>query len=163
MDVSALQSMFSTLPVDVVAAVLFATIITVLTLRAGASVAIAFSISILLSQILFASLTNTFLIGAAASGISSPYVGGGIYLALTLVLTFILYRATSTVVDDSARPLLAILTGAATTIVVLTAWHLAPSLQGLWHFNPMVQAAFSEAYRLYWLIVAFTIFAFVKS
>jgi hypothetical protein len=78
------------------------------------------------------------------------------------VCAFVLYRATSTLSDDSARPLFAIVTGAATTIIILAIWHTTP-LQSLWTFNPMIQGVFGDAYRLYWLFVAFIAFAFVKS
>jgi hypothetical protein len=125
MDVEALKAMFTTLPVDVVAAVLFATAVTVATLRLGASISIAFSLSLIVAQAMFGALPDTFGIGPAVAGVASPYVAAGIYIALTLILTFILYRATSTLSDDSARPLFAIATGFATTVVLLVMWHYA--------------------------------------
>jgi hypothetical protein len=162
MDTGVLQSMFTTLPVDLVASVLFATFVTVVTLRYGASLAIAFSLSIFLSHILFTWLPSTYLLSSVVRTEMSPYASAGIYGALVLVCTFILLRATSSLVDDSARPMLALLTGAATTVILLVVWHMSP-LQGLWTFNDMIKSAFGEPYRLYWVIVAFTMFAFVKS
>ncbi len=163
MDVEALRAIFTSLPVDVVAIVLFATLITVITLRMGASISIAFSIALIVANILFAAIPDTFMIGNFVSSDTSPYMAVGMYGALTVVLTFVLYRTTSTLSDDSARPLFAIATGLATSVVVLTVWHLAPQLQGLWHFNEVIQGAFGAAYRLYWIILAFVAFAFVKS
>jgi hypothetical protein len=161
MDVAALQGMFTTLPVDLVAAILCATAITVVTLRYGASLAIALSLSFIVSNVLFAAIPSAFMLGSTLSSVSSS-VAAGIYIALVLVCAFVLYRATSTLSDDSARPLFAIVTGAATTIIILAIWHTTP-LQSLWTFNPMIQGVFGDAYRLYWLFVAFIAFAFVKS
>lgn len=163
MDVEALKAMFTSLPVDVVAIVLFATLITVITLRMGASISIAFSLALLVANILYAALPYTFVLGDMLSGITSPYVAAGLYGVITLVLTFVLYRMTSTLSDDSARPLFAIATGMATSVVVLTVWHLAPQLQGLWQFSNLIEGAFGASYRLYWLLLAFFAFAFVKS
>lgn len=163
MDLEALKAMFTTLPVDLVAAVLFATAVTVSTLRLGASIWIAFSLALIVATTLFGWLPDTFGIGPAVSGLTSPYIAGGIYIALTVVLTFILYRTTSSLSDDSARPLFAIATGFATAVVLLVMWHYASPLQTFWTFNPTIQTAFGAAYRLYWLLLAFIAFAFVKS
>ncbi len=163
MDVETVKGIFTTLPIDMVAAVVFATLITVVTLRLGASISIAFSLSLITASVLFSSLPGTFGIGALVSGTTSPYVAGGIYIALTLLLTFILYRATSTLSDESSGPLFAIATGFATTVVLLVMWNYASPLQAFWTFNPAIQAAFGAAYRLYWLLLAFIAFAFVKS
>lgn len=158
-----MQNIFTSLPTDVVAIIVFATLITVVTLRTGASVAIAFSMALIVANVLYAAIPTTFMIGGLVSGDMSPYIAAGIYGALTVLLTFVLYRATSTLSDDSARPLFAIATGLATTVVVLTVWHFAPQLQGLWHFNELVAGAFGATYRLFWVILAFVAFAFVKS
>ncbi|MBP9757101.1 MAG: hypothetical protein KBD06_00715 [Candidatus Pacebacteria bacterium] len=161
MDLGAVQSIFTTLPVDIVAAVLFATMITVVTLRLGASLAIALSLSLIVSSALFSYIPNSFMIGGMLAGVT-PFVAASMYSALVVLLTFVMYRTTSTLSDDSARPLFAIATGLATTVVVLSMWHVTP-LQTFWSFNPVIQGAFGELYRLYWLIVAFIAFAFVKS
>lgn len=163
MDIESIRGIFTTLPVDIVAAVLFATVITVVTLRYGASLAIAFSLALVIADVLYAMLPNTFGIATIVSGASSPYVTIGMYAALTLLLTFILYRMTSTLSDDSARPLFAIATGLAATVVVFIAWHMPGPLMTVWTFNPMIEDVFGAAYRLYWLILAFVAFAFVKS
>ncbi len=161
MDIGAVQSIFTTLPVDLVASVLFATFITIATLRLGASFAIALSLSLIISGTLFAALPGTFMIGPALSGIG-PMAAAGIYSAIVVLLTFILYRATSTLSDDSARPMFAIATGLATTIIVLVMWHATP-LASFWTFNPLIQSVFGDPYRLFWLLLAFISFAFVKS
>lgn len=162
MDVEAVRSMFTSMPVDFVAAVIFATVITVITLRTGASLPIAFSLGLIIATVIFNALPGTFMIGSAVTGITSVFVLSGIFGAIWLVLSFILYRMTSTLSDDSARPLFAIATGLATAVVVLTMWHITP-LQNLWTFNSLIQGAFGEMYRVYWLILAFVAFAFVKS
>lgn len=161
MDLGAVQSIFTTLPVDIVAAVLFATVMTVVSLRMGASLAIGLSLSLIVGNALFAVIPSTFMIGGLLTGVS-PMVAAAIYGGLVVVLTFVMYRMTSTLSDDSARPLFAIATGMATTVVVLTMWHATP-LSTLWTFNPLIQGAFGEMYRLYWLLLAFIAFAFVKS
>ncbi len=163
MDIEAVRGIFTTLPVDLVAAVLFATFATVVTLRYGASPAIAFSLALVIANVLYSMLPGTFGIGAALTGVSSPYIAAGIYGALTVLLTFVLYRMTSTLSDDSARPLFAIATGLAATVVVLTAWHLPGPLLSVWTFNPIIEGVFGAAYRMYWLLLAFVAFAFVKS
>lgn len=101
------------------------------------------------------------MLGSLVQG-ATPFVAAGIYSVLVLILMFVIYRMTSSVSDDSARPLFAILTGLATTVIVLTMWHFSP-LQTFWSFNPVIQGAFGETYRLYWLLMAFVAFAFVKS
>ncbi len=163
MDVAALQSMFTTMPAGFVAIGLFATLITVLTLRFGASLAIAFSLALLLGNTFFGVLPDSFMLGGILSGITSPYVAAGVYGALVVLLTFVINRMTATASDDSARPLFAIATGLATTVIALVVWYMAPQLQSLWHFNEIIQGAFGPAYRVYWIILAFVAFAFVKS
>ena len=161
MDVEAVKGIFTTLPVDVVASVLFATAITVMTLRLGASLAIALSLSLIVSNAIFAAIPGTYMLGSVLTGIT-PLVAAGIYGAIVVVLTFVMYRMTSTLSDDSSKPLFAIAAGLATAVVVLVMWHVTP-LQTLWSFNPMIQGAFGDPYRLYWLMLAFVTFAFVKS
>lgn len=161
MDVEAVKGIFTTLPVDMVASILFAAAITVLTLRMGASLAISLSLSLIVSNTLFAALPGTYMLGSIVSGVS-VVVAAAIYGALVLVLTFVMYRMTSTLSDDSSKPLFAIATGLATTVVVLAMWHVTP-LQTLWSFNSMIQGAFGGLYRLYWLLLAFITYAFVKS
>ncbi len=163
MDVAEISSLFTSLPTDVVAIVVFATLITVVTLRMGASVAIALSMALVVANVLYAAIPTTFMIGGLVSGATSSSVAAGIYVALSLLLTFVIYRMTSTLSDDSARPLFAIATGLATTVVVLTVWHLAPQLQSLWSFSGLIEGAFGADYRLYWILLAFVAFAFVKS
>lgn len=161
MDVEAVRGIFTTLPVDLVAAVLFATFITVATLRLGASFAISLSLSLIVSTFLFAALPSAYMIGGMVSGVT-PTVAAALYGGMLVLLTFVLYRATSTVSDGSSTPLFSIATGLATTVVVLVMWHITP-LNVLWHFNPMIQGIFGDAYRLFWLLLAFIAFAFVKS
>lgn len=161
MDVEAVKGIFSTLPVDVVASVLFATFITVASLRLGASFAISLSLSLIVSNVLFAALPSAFMIGGMVSG-ASPMTAAALYGGFVVLLTFVMYRMTSTLSDDSARPLFAIATGLATTVVVLTMWHITP-LATLWHFNPMIQGIFGDTYRLFWLLLSFITYAFVKS
>ncbi len=163
MDVEALKHVFSTLPAEVIGIVVFATLITVVTLRMGASISIAFSIALLVANMLFAAIPGTFMLGAALAGVTNAYASIGIYAALTLVLTFVLYRMTSTLADDSARPLFALATALATTVIALTVWQMAPHLESVWKFNEMIRGAFGAAYRLYWILLAFVAFAFVKS
>lgn len=162
MDFASISEMFTSLPMDVVAAALFATAITVDTLRAGASRAIALSLALVIAPTLYAIVPNTYLIGSVISGISIGYMDAIVFAALVVLLAFTIYRITTTFSDDSARPGLAIVTGIATTVVVLCVWHMSPVLQALWTFSPAIQAAFGEAYRLYWLLLAFIAFAFVK-
>ncbi len=163
MDIEALKVMFTTVPAGVVAIGLFATFITVLTLRFGASLAIAFSIALVIGHTLFSALPDSFMLGSVLSGITSPVMAAGIYGGLVVLLTIVLYRMTATTSDESARPLFAIATGIATTVVMLTVWYMAPQLQSLWHFNEIIQGAFGSAYRVYWIFAAFVVFAFVKS
>ena len=162
MDIEAVKAIFTTLPVDVVAAVLFAVVITVITLRFGASLAISLSLSVIVSNVLFGYLPNTFMIGPAVSKLASATIAGGIYVGLLALMTLVFYRIMSTLTDDSARPMFAIATGLATTAVVLTMWQVTP-LHTFWAFGAVFQGAFGEAYRLFWLILAFIAFAFVRS
>ncbi len=162
MDTEALRSIFSTMPVDIVAAALFATVVTVDTLRSGASRAVSLSLGLVMATVLFAALPATYLIGPAVAGIATTQVASGIFAAITVLASFIMYRITASLSDDSARPLLAIATGVATTVVVMVVWQMTP-LQNLWHFNAAIAGIFGASYRLYWLLLAFIAFAFVKS
>ncbi len=162
MDTEAIRGIFTTLPIDIVGAAVFATIITVDTMRAGASRAIALSLSLIISTVLFAALPGTFVVGGFVSSATTPVVAAGIFVALTILTAFIVHRATATVIDDSSRPLLALITGAATAIVVLSMWQLTP-LTALWQFNAAIAAAFGASYRLFWLLLALVAFGFVKS
>ena len=162
MDIEAIKAIFTTLPVDVVATVLFAVAITVITLRLGASLAISLSLSLTVSNVLFSFLPDTFMVGPAVSKLASATVAGGIFVGLLVVMTLVFYRIMSTLSDDSARPMFAIATGLATTAVVLTMWQVTP-LHTFWAFGTVFQGAFGAAYRLFWLLLAFIAFAFVRS
>jgi hypothetical protein len=162
MDLDALRTIFSTLPVAIVAAALFATAVTVDTLRAGASRAIAFSLALLLGTQLFGTLSQTAFLSSVFNAGTSPRTALVAYIVLVFLLAFLFYRMNSSLHGDASRPMLALLTGLFTTIVVLVAWHMPNPLSQLWQFSPLIESMFGQAYRIYWILAAFIAFTFVR-
>ena len=141
----------------------FAALVALDALRAGSSRAAALSLAMPLSVFAFSELSQTIPIAPFLTQFSAPIAQAVLFGIIVAVLFLFIKRILGMWGDNSEGPLQALLAGIACAGVAATVWLQIPALDSLWHFGPQVQLIFGEAYRLWWLVGAAAILAYVRS
>ena len=160
---SDMAAMFSGVPLGWLVILGLVVLLSLDAMRSGLSRAVAISISLpiafFLQNLLQQAVFLGPLLGSSESSVVKVVVAGG----LLLVVFILVYRMVDTYSTDAYGSLQAVLTGIATTIVLVILWTLISPLNTLWDFGPSVQSSFSESYRFWWLLVAYIAIAFARS
>jgi len=125
--------------------------------RAG-SIAIAAPLALLLSG----AVSQAAFIGSVVGQFSGASAQALLFGAIFIV-TFLFVNRIVDSFSGSGGLVQATFAGIAATAVLLVVWLQVPGLQSLWHFGPQIQMIFGEAYRFWWLIVAYAALAVVRS
>lgn len=162
MNLAALMSVFSNIPLDWVVIAVFAFIMAADALRGGPSRATALALALPLTLLVAGALPDARLMGGIASQLTSPLLSV-IFDGILLVIVFIcMYRITDTYSADSAHPIQALFSGVAVAAIAVVVWLQIPALDSVWHFGPQIQALFGEVYRFWWLLIAYIALAFAR-
>lgn len=151
------------LPIDVV--VLFALFLVMLVdgMRSGVARPATFSVSLPLTLFITTLLPQTAVVGPMLEKVSSPYIDAGIFLALFITLSFLIYRILCSAGVLVASTLTAIVASACVVIIFVAVWLHVPALQHVWHFSPLIETVFGSPYTAWWLILGFLGMGFVRS
>lgn len=155
MNLSAVSSVFSHIPIDWILIGVFVILIALDAMRGGLSRATALAIALPLTLLLLEFVQNAALLGSLSSVLSSPVLQL-LFDAAALVVVFVLmYRLTDTFSSNSSNLVQSLLASIATVAIIITIWLQLPLLETLWQFGPQVQYVFGEAYRFWWLIASY--------
>lgn len=156
------SSLFSHWPTDWIILGAVATLLTLDALRSGAGREIAIAFAAPLAMLLLGFLPKAALLGAFRSSLSNGITQASVFFTLFSLIVFFVNRIVF-FFTGSGGVVSGLIAGIAATAVLTTVWLQIPALQGLYHFGPQVQAIFGEAYRFWWLLVAYAGLAFVRS
>ena len=158
MDFSAFSNVFTQSPTDWIILGAFVVLVTLDALRSGTGRAAALCLSLPAALLLSQELPKAFLLGSFAT----PQMQLGIFIVLVLVLFFVTQKIISDF-SGGEGPVQAIVASLAAAVVLIVVWLNVPALQSVWHFGAQVQDIFSEVYRFWWLIGAYTGLAFIRN
>lgn len=162
MDFHAWANVFTHWPTDWIIIGAAVALIALDALRSGSARAAALALSLPATMLLLNALPKAFLAGPFAAGLKSPTEQLFIFAVIFVALYFATHRIIFTF-SDGGGVIQALIAGLAATIVLVVVWLQVPSLETLWHFGDQVQLVFGEAYRFWWLLVAYLGLAFVRS
>jgi hypothetical protein len=155
-------SSYSFMPVDLIVLVIAAILMTLLTLRFGASLGIALAISLPFALYIYTQLGNLAAVQPYITQYSTGYSGAGVFAAIALIMTVLIYKMTSSVDDVGSRPLAALMTALASVIVIIAVWVQVPALSDVWVFGSTVQFVVRQGYEWLLILGAYLFFAFVR-
>ncbi len=163
MDISAVQGMFTSIPVDWI---LFGSIVLLValdSLRSGIGRASSIALALPLAAVLYELLGKTAGLSTLPFLTSSPLIQGATFAVVALV-TYLLVRriALEYVESGVGEPVQALLAGCAATVVFIVIWLSVPVLDQLWPLSDRVHGLFTESYRLIWLLGAYLSLAFAR-
>ncbi len=162
MDFPAWGTIFSHWPVDwfIIGAV--AAFLALDALRSGSARAASLAVSLPVTLFVLEALPKALFVGPMIAGLTSPSE----QLIIFVVLFVATYIATHRIIftfSGGGGVIQALIAGIAAAAVLVVVWLQVPGLQSIWHFGDQVQAIFGEAYRFWWLVLAYAGLAFVRS
>ncbi len=149
-------------PTDWILLGAFAVFVALDALRSGSARAATLALAAPLSLVLVDALPQTFLAGSLSQQFAAPAAQVVLFALIFGVLFLLIHRIVYSF-SENGGVLQALIAGVAATAAVAVVWLQIPALQSLWQFGPQAQLVFGEAYRLWWLIGAYTALAFVRS
>lgn len=161
MDVSAVTSSFAQISTDWLIFAGVFIIVALYSLRSGYSRAISLSLALPITAAAYAALPDTRFLSDIFDQISSSFIQGVVALIVLALFFSIIDRMTNSF-GDNAKPVPSILVGACVAVLFVTFWIAIPPLSGLWQFGPPLSTIFGESYRLWVLLFAYALLAFVR-
>jgi hypothetical protein len=120
------------------------------------------SIAMPITFIITAWLPSTFLITAVMSQLTSPQALAAIFGLVFIAVYFVIHRMLFSFGSSGGDVPQALISGIATTIIVLIFWIQTPGLEEMWTFGTHVQLIFNESVRAWWLMGAFAALAYTR-
>ena len=155
-----LASKFVSWPIDWIIIAVLVALLTLLGFRSGSARTNAASLALPLSLLLYQWLPTSFGLTLLAPYISTPISQSLVFLVIFVCVFIIMYRLFYSYSYSTGSVLQALLGATAATIILLVVWIQVPAFESIWHFNDQIHLLFGEAYRLWWLLVAFLVMAF---
>ena len=163
MSLQAISDFFLRIPTDWIVLFAVAVFVAFDVLRSGTSRAVALAFALPLATILSQSITGSKFLGPVTAQFSSPLLQAALFLIILIALFILVNRITSRFGEGSSQPIQALLSGLAVAAIGAVIWTQVPALDSIWHFGQTTQLIFGEAYRFWWLIVAYIALAFVRN
>ena len=163
MDATALSSVFANWPTNWIILGFIAVVIAAECLRAGTNRVVSLALALPLAFLILSALPSAAFLGGILEKAQTQMIQAIILLALVILAYILTYRILGFYSDSSGQPLQSLLTGVATTAILVVLWLQVPGLTSLWHFGDQVQAVFGEAYRFWWLLGSYITLAAVRS
>jgi hypothetical protein len=115
-----------------------------------------------LTSIIFAWLPNTFLINALMHQLTTPEALSAFFGLIFIGFYFLIHRMLFAFGSGGGDVPQALISGVATTAIVIVFWIQTPGLKDLWQLGPQVQLVFNEFVRAWWLLGAFAVLAYTR-
>jgi len=162
MDLSAIYSVFSHVPVEWIVIGAFFLLIVADALRAGsvraASLALSFPITGMLMQMIAQTALLSTVVGQLKNNIEQVILFAIIEAVIFVCVHQMLYSF-----DPYTSLVSSIVCGLAASVVVLVVWVETPALNAIWQFDPNIQAIFGHSFGFFWLIASYLALAFIGS
>lgn len=163
MDVSSVTGAFTGVPYDWFALGGFLILVALDSLRSGIGRACAIALALPMAAWLYSLVPTSVGIGAVSVLDASPNMQLATFGVIAFI-TYLIVRRIALEYIESGRgePIQAILAGGAATAVLIVVWLQLPMTDQIWQLSPSVEAAFSEQYRLFWLMGSYIALAFAR-
>jgi hypothetical protein len=162
MGLGNIQEFFGSLPLDWIVLSVIVIVVALDSLRSGIGRALAVSVALPLTYLLFTLADSAFLTWAQGL-FSTPFMQVAVFAALFVAVYVLVRRMGLDYVDSGmGEPVQAILAGVATAVVFVCIWLQEPVLGNLWQMSGQIVTAFSEQFRLWWLLGAYAALAFAR-
>lgn len=156
-----IRSIVTGVPVDWFILGAFMALLTIDSLRNGIARTAALSLAAPIAWTLFSLLAGTAFIGSFATS-ESTIAAAGLFGVLFVGCFIILRRMGMDFIEAGlGQPIQAITASVAAIAILALFWILSPA-NDLWTFGPVIQSAFSESYRLFWLVGAYGLLVFSR-
>ena len=99
----------------------------------------------------------------AISPLPLHLIEGSLFVDTTTLAILQVQHGDAVPVLHSGKPLQALIAGVAGVIILAVMWQMIPQLTLLWQFGDGIRTVFGGAYRLLWLLAAYSAIAFVRS
>lgn len=162
MNAHALQSFLSSVPVGWFALIIAGIVIIFDAMRSGSNRAAVFSLAFPFALTVYSLLHSAVLIGPIIAG-GSTSLQAIIFLASAVASYLIIDRILMSFGGFPNGFITALFAAVAVIIVTLAVWAQAPGLSSFWYFGSGTAAAFSAAYRLWWLLAAYIALIFSRA
>lgn len=156
-----IRSIVTGVPIDWFILGAFVALLTIDSLRNGIARTAALSLAAPIAWALFSLLASTAFIGSLAaseSAIAAVCLFGVIFVGCFIVLR---RMGVDFIEAGLGQPIQAIAASVSAVTVLALFWILSPA-SDLWTFGPVIQGAFSESYRLFWLVGAYGLLVFSR-
>ena len=120
------------------------------------------SIAVPLSYLIVLWLPTTFLASTVMSQLTDATSVSAIFALVFIGMYLVIHRMIFAFGSGGGDVPQALISGIATTIIIVTFWVQTPGLKDLWVFGPQVQLIFSESLRAWWLAGSFAALAYTR-
>lgn len=144
-------------PVDFVILFVLWIVFAVVALQGGRGEVVSVVLGAFMGVVLLAALANAAWVhDMFGTALSEPRSSAIIFIILT-VLSYMGIRQMMLPYgsDLIGSPTQSAMLGFMSTIVLLALWVATPGTEALWQFSPLIEAAFSQGYIFFWLVIAF--------
>jgi hypothetical protein len=155
-------ALFGGLPADWPILILVAAILSLESFSSGSTRTNAISIAFPITSTLFWWLPSTFLAAAVMSQLTTTPALSAIFGLLFIGIYFVIHRMIFSFGSSGGDVPQAMISGIATTIIIVVFWLQTPGLSDLWRFGDQVQLVFNESVRAWWLIGALATLAYTR-
>ncbi len=162
-SISSLGVFSSAWSVDWIIIVAVATVIAFDAIRSGGTRAASLALSLPATVVMLGALSHAAFVDGLTAQFSTPLLQALLFLVIFIPIYIFTYRIIGSWGMSGGAPIEALLTGLATTAIMLVVWLSIPALDAVWHFGPQVQYVFSEPYRFWWLIASYGALSFARS
>lgn len=132
------------------------------TWRSGSSRAAALAAALPLASILFTLMPQAFILGGIVAK-ASPITNAVIFTVLAVVSFLACYRIVGPFSADEGSIPRALITGIATTIVVVVFALQIPALHSAWQLSSSFASAFGSSFRWWWIVGSFLVLAYIRT
>lgn len=155
-------AMFSTWPMDWPILGLIAAILALEAFSSGSTRTSSISIAMPLAFLVVSWLPVTFLFSSVMPLLSDTNSQSAVFALVFVGMFLIVHRMLFSFGSGGGDVPQAIISGVATTIVIVVFWLQVPGLKELWPFGEQVHLIFGESLRVWWLAGAFAALAYTR-
>jgi hypothetical protein len=155
-------ALFSGWPVEWPIFGLIAALLSLESFSSGSTRTSSISIAFPLTFIIFQWLPNTFLLSTIMLQLTTPAALSAVFGIIFIGMYFVIHRLLFAFGSGGGDVPQSLISGFATTVILIVFWIQTPGLKELWSFNSQVQLVFNESVRVWWLAGAFAALAYTR-